>query len=212
MKHKFWPFLLLFLWMIFPVFAQETMVKTKDGKDVILNSDGTWKYANVNGEKSTEKEKNINIDVSNLQFVKSSKIPFGVWLDPKVWESEKNDETEPSEFSFKLKGEEGYGLMVNEPVAIPLESMKEIVVENMKKAEAEDVKVNEEEDRVINGLPVKYLQIDAKVSKVPVNYMVYIYSGEDETIQLFTYSFGKYFIKNRKQMENLMNGLAKEAN
>ena len=65
---------------------------------------------------------------SNASFlVKSNTFNIGVYIDPSKWtfSTRKANEKNP-EYTFSMKNQEGYALMVTEKTPIDLESMREI--------------------------------------------------------------------------------------
>ena len=138
-----------------------------------------------------------------VQFAKSNRIRFGIWFDPVKWQITKNY-NEAAEISFGLKGRDAYAFMINEGIKAPKDVVINFILDNMAGV-SEQFNVIQVEDRIINGLPVTYLRIDAMISGVHVNYMIYVYCGDNEIIQLYAYSYGSNF----KDVEDFINGLSK---
>ena len=82
--------------------------------------------------------------------------------------------------------------MINEGITAPIDILTNFVVGGLMDI-AEDFSIIEVEDRIVNGLHVKYLRVDALISGININYMIYLYCGNDELVQIYAYSFGKRF-------------------
>ncbi|MCB1111739.1 MAG: hypothetical protein H7A37_04450 [Chlamydiales bacterium] len=182
------------------VVADPISAITTEGKRAILNDDGTWKYA----EAAIHDKK-----PAAQKFAKSAKTPYGVWYDPTIWTKLTQSLNEDAEISFSMKGKDVYAMFISEEIAIPLDTMREVLIEHLESV-ADNVVVNEEDERQVNGLPVKYMQIDADIQNLPFSYMIYIHTGEEETVQIYTFTFRKLLEQQRAAMEEFLNGLAKD--
>ncbi len=138
-----------------------------------------------------------------VQLAKSSRIPCGIWFDPVKWQITKNYNND-AEISFGLKGKDAYAYMINEGITAPIDILTNFVVGGLMDI-SEDFSIIEVEDRIVNGLPVKYLRVDALISGININYMIYLYCGKDELVQIYAYSFGKHF----QDLEDFLNGFSK---
>lgn len=95
-------------------------------------------------------------------------------------------------------------LSLTESIKVPKNVLIDFVIDNMMNV-AEHVNIIKIEDRLVNGLPVTYLRVDATIWGIDINYMIYLHCGSGETIQVYSYSYGNFF----KDLENFMNGLSK---
>lgn len=181
--------------------GEQIFCKTPEGKDVDLNTDGTWKYALQQKHAKSEKAK---------KFVESKLIPFGVWFDPDAWRISGKKSNEDAEFEFSLKGGDAYALMINEGVGLSYDYMKNFLLEHFNEAEGvEEGHLVHEEKRTVNGLPVTYLQFDMLIHKVPFSAVLLVYIGESETIQLMAFTTTKQLPKYQPAIEEFLNGLGK---
>jgi hypothetical protein len=138
-----------------------------------------------------------------VKLAKSNKVPYGIWYDPVKWNITKNYNND-AEFSFGLIGKDAYAFMIAESIKAPKDIVTNFVIDNIMKG-SEDVEIIKIEDRIVNGLLVTYLRIDATIFGVRINYMIYLFCGEHEIIQIFAYSYGSFF----PDLEDFLNGLSK---
>ena len=136
----------LILILLFLPLAATAQIRavTTTGEEVILNSDGTWRYVN---DSAALAEK---VDTSHVAFtrkasasflVRSTKTNCGVYLDPKKWAFTKSKGDEASEFEFNLRGKDGYAMLITEKIPVPLATLKTIALQNAREA-APDVKLS----------------------------------------------------------------------
>lgn len=179
--------------------AHQIFCKTPDGRGVILDSNGTWKY---------DSEKMSKVDAKSAKFIRSKKVPFGVWFDPNVWTVSKKKINADSEFEFSLKNDDTYAFLINEKVGLSYDLVKSALF-NQLESFGERVSLITEEKRIVNGLPIRYLEIEIEVKGVLVSYMLYILVGDEETIQLGAFSTGKQRDQNKPVIEKFLNGLSR---
>mgnify|MGYP007094902967 CR=1 FL=1 len=180
---------------------------TDMGDEVILYSNGTWKYITEpkSGDISTNKSFFKKEKAASF-LLKSNHINMGVWLDPKKWKFNKSKDSEASEYEFELKGESVFGMTIVESVDIPLLSLRAAALENAKSI-AVDTRVSHEEYRMVNGLKVLSLEFLSTIQGIEFLYYGYYYSGENGTIQLLSYTYSSQATANRREMETFLNGL-----
>ena len=138
-----------------------------------------------------------------VQLAKSTRIPYGIWFDPSKWQITKNY-NQAAEISFGLKGKDAYAFMINEGIKAPMDTLTNFVINGFTQG-AEDFNVLNIEDRIVNGLPIKYLRIDATIGGININYMIYLYCGNDEIVQIYGYCYGKHF----QEVESFLNGFSR---
>ena len=182
---------------------------TDTGDQVILNSDGTWKYIDqsvIENDAITENKTIFKKEKKASFLVKSKRTNVGVWINPKKWSFTKGKENEDSEFEFQLKGEDLYGMMIAEKMEIPLESLKEIVLDNAKEA-APDIKIVKEEYRTVNGIRVLMMQMNGTIQGIKFVYYGYYYSNSSGTVQLTTYTGQNLLNDYIEDIEFFLNGI-----
>jgi hypothetical protein len=115
-----------------------TRARTESGREVLLFSDGTWKYA----DESKEPAKPVaNAKPSSATASKKTKNgSFGIWFDPDKWKVSDSGPNESVEFRFNHASGDGYAMVISERIAIPVSSLKDFVMDSARKA-APDVKI-----------------------------------------------------------------------
>lgn len=184
---------------------------TDEGEVVILNDDGTWHYENKNAVKSSE------LVVNPTKFTKPGDASFEVkstvngstfWINPKKWAFKKNDKTvEASEFSFRLKNSDLYGMAITEELQIDLVALTDVAFENAKEA-APDVKINKREYRIVNGHKVIYMEMIGTIQGVKFRYLGYYFADQSGSTQYLTYTGNSLVDKYRKDIDDFLNGFS----
>jgi hypothetical protein len=177
-------FVCIFCLIITPAHSQDIKAKTEDGKTVILHPDGTWKY--VTTEEPQFLSPSIKPQSSN-KLIKGKRGTYGIWIDENKWRMSEVRFNPVAEFCFAHTAGEGYAMIIDEGIQMPLEQLKNIILENTKKA-APDVRITVEKKRVINNVEILYMQMEGTVQSIPFTYVGYYYTGEAGTIQIITYS------------------------
>jgi len=181
---------------------------TETGEEVTLYEDGSWKY--LNEDQLTEKEIptntiNFKKEKESNFLLKSKKLNVGFWLNPKIWSFEKSTDNSPAEYNLSLKGGDLYGMIISEKVEIPIETLKSIAVKNAMEA-AIDTKIIKEEYRIVNGVKVLLLQMNATMKGIKVTYYGYYFSNPNGTVQFVTYTSKNLFENYKPKIETLLNG------
>jgi len=182
---------------------------TDQGENVLLFSNGTWKYENDSLNKLTTISNNNILYLKDKKasfLVKSNKTNVGVWINPKKWSFKKAKPTSPSEYTFTNKDEDLYAMLIAEKTQIPLESLVDIAYDNAKNA-APDIKIIQKEYRIVNGLKVIMMQMNGTIQGIKFTYFGYYYSNESGSIQFITYISQNLFEQSKEQMEKFLNGI-----
>src|SRR2546423_9448491 len=83
-----------------------THARTEGGREVLLFSDGTWKYADETKETAKSGAHTKPSSAKALQKTKNGS--FGVWFDPGKWKLSENSPNETIEFRFNHTSGDGY--------------------------------------------------------------------------------------------------------
>lgn len=204
---KFIPAALLVLFVSVGAQAQQKAV-TDTGEEVILFTDGTWVYVEDHTTLADEIRENPrkftrNDDASFL--LKSSRVPHGVYLNPKLWSFTKSVDNADAEYELQLKGEDLYAMLITEKIEIPLETLREVAVQNGR-AVAPDLRIVDEELRTVNGQKVLLMQLDGTLEGIKFSYYGYYFSGPSGTVQFITYTSQSLLTTYRATCEALLNG------
>lgn len=182
---------------------------TSNGDEVILNSDGTWKYVNDSVQAASR------IDTNRISFsknaiatflVKSNKVNCGIYLNPKKWAFTKSSADEASEYEFTLKGKDAYAMLITEKIEVPIETLNVIAIENAKEA-APDIKIVKQEYRKVNNNMILLIQMDGTIQGIKFTYLGYYFSSSKGTLQLITYTATNLVNEYKNDLEELLNGL-----
>ena len=197
-----WFSLLLVLIVASAVVCQTPIrARTESGKEVILLSDGTWKYAEASPVSSSVGTK----PVGATTLFKAPQAEFGIWYDNTKWMMQPQGD-DRGRFQFKLKRGDAYAIALVEELNIPLATLKEAVLQNAKQA-APDVQLVSEETRTVNKKEVLCLQFDGTVKGIPFRYYGYYYGGKQGSIQLLTFTGRDLFTKYEQDLSDFLNGL-----
>lgn len=185
----------------------QTKAITDNGEEVILNSDGTWKYADIKSGYDTRIDTiNYVKDKKSTFLVKSKKIPFGIWIDPKKWSFKPNTQEDlPIEYVFTLKGQDAYAMIVTERIEVGYMGLKGVILSNLQKSDP-NARITREEMRSVNGVVMEYLELKATIKGSPFVYVGYFYTGDIGTVQFQTFTSEKLLSTYKKEMELLLNG------
>ncbi len=179
-------------------------IKTENGREIILNADGTWKYASETLPK-TAKGVGFNRAAGATKVLKSDRGAFSVWYDETKWHLDSRS-PEPGIRSFSLRRGDGYGYLIAEEIELPLLSLKKIALENAREF-APDAKIVFEETRTVNGKEVLCMKIEGTIEEVPFRYLGYYYAGKQGTVQFLTFTSQRLFEKYESDFVSFLNGL-----
>lgn len=186
-----------------PVRAQNPLkARTEGGKEVLLFSDGTWKYAEEKKGSGTASNVRGKPASSQTRF-KTARGSFEIWVDENKW-SKTTDEA--GKMTFALKTGDAYALVVSEEIAIGVALLKEIAIGNAKKA-GSDFTLLAEENRIVNGREVGSMKFNIIVQSIPFTYQGYYYGGKEGTIQVICYTAQNLFDKYERDITDFLDGL-----
>jgi hypothetical protein len=185
------------------VVCQTTIkARTESGKEVILLSDGTWKYV-IEANPPTTSVASKPAEAKTL--FKAPRGGFGIWYDDTKWFL-KREPDERGRFEFKLRRGDAYALVLIEELNIPLSTLKEAALDNAKAA-APDAQIIFEETRTVNKKELLCMKIDGIIKGIPFRYYGYYYGGKQGSIQLLTFTGQEIFSKYEQDLTDFLNGL-----
>lgn len=207
-------FRLLFIFTLFisSISYAGQIAITDTGDEVILNSDGTWKYSDASALETAIKINNSSFKKpeSSTFLLKSTKNDSTFYINPKEWSFKKGKEgTSDAEYEFELKGGDLYGQVITEAVSIPLENLSNLAFENFKDV-APDGRITKREYRNVNGIKVLYQEMQGNTQGIEFIFSGYYYSNESGSTQLVTYTSTNLLNKYKKNIDGLLNGLSIE--
>ena len=189
-------------------YAGQTAV-TDTGEKVILNSDGTWAYADKApkpAEKIDMNKKKFEKPKDSTFLLKSTRNNSAYWLNTAKWSFAKTQADAAAEYRFQLKGKDLYGMVITEGIEMPLESLAEIAVTNARGA-APDAKMIMQEYRVVNGKKLIYMEFKGTIKGVKFIYHGYYYSNSSGSTQMVAYTAANAVAKYESEMTDFLNGL-----
>lgn len=186
---------------------------TETGREVTLFDNGTWKYSGDSTGAATSDSDSIPVNAG--KFVRNPKATFavksntfnvGLYINTANWTFSPHKENEAiPEYFFLSKAGDTYGMMITEKVEIGLDMMKEVALSNAKKASL-DAKITNAEYRIVNNQKVLCLELKGTIKTIKFVYLGYYYSNANGTVQMVAYSAQQFYEKNKKSMEDFLNG------
>ena len=179
------------------VSAETLKAVTEDGKPVILNSDGTWRYAAI---------AQASKPAQATKLLKGTRVQYGLWMDESKWLLVKDKSDNPErDYAFRHVTGDAHALVIAERLEVPMESLKVIALQNARNA-AKDVRVTKEEFRNVNGTQLLSLEMEGTIQGIPLVLHGYYYAGKRGTIQVIAYAGRNLFEEYRRDMDNLLSG------
>lgn len=201
--------LMIFLFLLISChcYAQNISAVTDDGKKVILNSDGTWRYLNSDQSDADTVSKNlINYNKSaastGIMNLKGDKI--SVYYNPALWQQKPSND--PTKTILVHKDGEVYGMIIYERVSLDPNVLKNVAINNAKVA-APDTRVISQEYRIVNGVKIFCMKMEGTIQDIKFAYYGYYYAGKAGTLQLLTYTYANLLPDYEKVMTDFLNGL-----
>ena len=187
--------------------GQEAVTDT--GEKVILNSDGTWVYADKTPKPAlkieTNKKKFAKPNDSTF-LVKSTRNNSAYWINSSKWTFKKAQESAAAEYQFHLKGKDLFGMAITEEIEMPMESLADAALSNARNV-ASDAKIIMQEYRIVNGKKLIYMQIGCTIKGINFIYNGYYYSNPAGSTQLVVYTAANTASKYMTEISDFLNGL-----
>lgn len=175
---------------------------TADGKKVLLFRDGTWKYKEE--PEQAPMEDGRKKPPAATEVVKSKKKFLEVWYDPKKWKVEAEPDGE-AEIELEHTADDAWVMIIVERIPMPLATLRKIALENAKDA-APDARIVFEEERVVNGVKVLVLQIEATVQGMAFKYYGYYWAGKSGAVQVIAMTGQNLFSELERDLTDLLDG------
>lgn len=169
--------------------------RTRDGDEVLLESDGTWKYSTA---------KKYSKSLLATKSVTSKEVPIQVSFDPEYWNCKPGEDGE--EYSFFFKKDDVRAMFFAGAISIPSDMARKTILESDSDPE-EDTQIVVEEDRIVNGLPLKYFEYSSICEGAQFTYMLYVFCGEEVSVHFTAIALTNKAYKYKKVMEDLLNGI-----
>ncbi len=188
-------------------FSQEVKATTTDGREVILNTDGTWHYSEDKKASSrAERElKKFFKPESATALLKGKRVTYGLWYDRSKWIVDQDIDNGSAEYELTHVEGDRYIVIIPERIQIPLETLRIAAIANAKKI-APDTRIAFEEKRIVNDRELLCLKLNATIQGIPVSYINYYYSGKAGAVQVMAYTGQNLLQEYQPDMMDLLNG------
>ncbi len=187
-----------------PAAAQALRAITQDGRVVILQPDGTWRFAEepkAVGSSPVVKARPPGATI----LLAGSQVPYGIWVDLARWRVDQRKQNPVAEYEFHhVRGEAG-AVVIAEPTRVPPEAWRQIVLTNARR-QAADARITAEERKVVNGIPLLALQYEGTGPMGPFIHYGYYWSGPRGAVQLVTYTFAPLFPQYQAELTAFLDG------
>jgi hypothetical protein len=177
--------------------AIDTVQVTPQGDEIILRPSEAWKNQNPSI---------YRMPSSATKALKGTIVPYIIWYDDEKWK-EADKLNAYAEKSLKLIDGGAVAIVVVDNKEFPLAVLDDIVIKNAKENGFENATIVSDEKRRVNGTDVLFIHWKAKIKGSDVEFLSYLHSGPDGTVMVHTYAPVQAFEKNKKDMENFLNGL-----
>ncbi|MBB1272366.1 MULTISPECIES: hypothetical protein [Psychromonas] len=184
---------------------------TDEGDVVVLNSDGTWFYAEDKPIEEFEISNNPGVfkTPASANFVlKSKKNNATFAFNTKQWVFEKSTTDDSAiEYALTLKAGDLYARVITERIQINNKELTEIALDNAKNV-APNAKVIKKEYRMVNGKKMIYMEMVGTMKGIEFQYLGYYYSDASGSTQYVTFTGASLVEKYRAEIDDLLNGFA----
>lgn len=211
MNHRVKLPIILLLWLLFftasQAFSQEIKATTQDGKEVVLDPDGTWSYSESR-EPFSPSDKGLPQffkPKSATALLRGKHVKYGLWYDRSKWILDHDIDNTSAEFELTHVEGDRYVVIIPERIQIPLETLRIAAIANAKKV-APDTQISFEEKRIVNNRKVLCIKMDAIIQGIPVSYINYYYSGKTGAVQLMAYTGQNLIEEYQSGIMDLLNG------
>jgi hypothetical protein len=204
--------LIILFVMPFSTLSAQIKALTENGRQVVLNNDGTWKYTS---DSTINKHSSDSIKLNPTKFSKSTGANFlvksivtdmGVYINPDEWTVAGHHENEVNpEYRFALKSQNGLAMIESEKTQIDLETMADIALINARKA-AIDARVTAKEYRIVNNNRILYLEMAGTIRGIKFRYIGYYFSDKTGTLQLLSYTTDGLYSVAKGELIKFLNG------
>ena len=110
------------------------------------------------------------------------------------------------QFAFSHASGAAHALVVSEPVAVPLDSVADVVLANAQSVDPH-ARVVFRHRRWANGVAWWFLKVEAAVETTPMVYWGYFYAGEGRTVQVVAYTETSRLPEYGQAFTDFLNGL-----
>jgi hypothetical protein len=186
------------------LWADAMTATTDEGRKVILNSDGTWRYVSDEEASSAGTELRKTKDATNV--LKGKAGFYELWYNPDKWTLNPNSRHPVAEYQLVNSSKEGQAMVIAERISVPIETLKKIAIENGKKV-SQDLEVTEEQNVMVNGQNFLKMRMLGTIQGIPFAYYGIYWTGKAGCIQLITYTAQNLLEEFQPDFDELLSGL-----
>lgn len=179
---------------------------TDEGKKVILNSDGTWKYAPLEPRSTSESGVEWKKPASAKSVLKGKAGFYELWYDPAKWTPSSSPNNPAVEYTLTGSLSERQVTVISERTPMPLDTLKNAAIENAKHV-APDLKIDDEQKIMVNGTNVLKMKMRGTIEGIPFAYYCLYWAGKSGALQVIAYTSQNLAAEFRPEFEKLLSGL-----
>ena len=160
------------------------LATTDDGKKVMLNNDGTWKYIRQPNKKPNNivKPENNYIEHSKISILNGKAV---VNYNSMIWRNLK--EEAPGVYTLIHKNGDAYAKVIVERIEMTSDELRDVVLNNGRKMDP-GFHITDKNDFIVNGKVVSFMRTTGKINGLSFVAMGNYYAGGLGTIQVVTYT------------------------
>ena len=183
---------------------------TDEGDIVILNDDGTWVYESpdsVELPKILVNDREFRKPQSSTFRLKSTINDSEIWLNAKKWSFQKDGGNEDSEYTFQLKGQDLYGMLITEQIELGIEHLADVALQNAQSA-APDMRIVMQEYRNVNGTAVLYMEMQGSMQGAEFTFRGNYFANDSGSTQFLVYTGTNLVGKYENDIQEMLNGFS----
>jgi hypothetical protein len=213
---------ILFLLSLCFCAATTAQVKTDTTIEITIKVKGTIKYkvgdstvklftihpdSLSNNDSIPLNPQNYEVPFAATYLYKSKMAGIGLYVDKDLWGIKSCSMNESCEKKFLCKGENCFASLVTESTEdVALRDMEYFVLESAL-TNSPDAEITMKEFRMVNGIKVLCLGLKGSIKSLRFEGLTYIYTTENEIVQLWCYTTQKKFRKKLGIIERFLCGL-----
>jgi hypothetical protein len=180
-----------------------TKATTADGKQVLLSSDGTWKYVEVVSTAGKASQEKFSKPQKATAVLTLNKGKCSLWYDPILWSTQKSDD--PNRYNFVHKSGDVYFNVIAERLDMTLDGLRDLALNNARSASSA-LTIVKEERRIVNGSEVLFMYFEPTIQGVNFAFQGYYFVGQANTIQIIAYTSKGLLTEYLSDIQDLLNG------
>jgi len=177
------------------VYAAEIGRAQLNGREIILNDDNTWQYADEENVPATAA---AEVDCVKID---SKTLPVGICLDEEVWVL--GEQGGSAEFTFSTKDNSLFLLMITEKAQVPLKAFEKAIVANAQKAAGlKPIKVEIKERIDALGIEWGRMVYEANIEGLIITYENFFTTMKDKgSVQFVFYTTSDNYAEAEAEIE-----------